>query len=80
VRQVSGLDDEGNEKLCFVVAVARACEPAAACDGEGGYTYPVRMGSGTSKGDKEKLRSARVHDKNDSYAFLDELEAFIRHG
>ena len=76
--QILVLDDNGKERLCFVITVARACEPVGVCDGEGSYTYPQRLGSGISKGDKEKLLIARQHDKSDSYAFLDEIEAFVR--
>ena len=76
VQQVAVADNDGNERLCFVITVARACEPAAAQDGSGAWIYPVRQGSGTVRADRLKLHNARIHDKNDRFTFLDELEQF----
>jgi hypothetical protein len=75
--QVSIADDDGVERICFVVAVPKACEPAAATDGQGSYTYPQRTGAGTIKADKDQLLNARFHEKNDDYGFLDELDQLI---
>ncbi len=74
--QVSVLDDNGAEQICFVIAVPKACEPAASTDGQGSYTYPQRTGAGTIKADKDQLLNARIHQKHDSYGFLDELDQF----
>jgi hypothetical protein len=77
ILQVSLADDDNVEKICFVVAVPKACEPAAATDGKGAYIYPQRTGSGTIKADKDQLLNARIHIKNDSYGFLDDLDQFV---
>lgn len=75
--QVGVPDDEGSEKNCFVIAVPKACEPAASTDSQGSYTYPQRTGAGTIKADKDKLLNARLHQKHDSYGFLDELDQLV---
>jgi len=77
ILQVSIANNDGVEKICFVIAVPKACEPAAATDGQGSYTYPQRTGAGTIKADKDQLLNARIHEKNDNYGFLDELDQFI---
>ena len=77
LRQVPVPDDNGVEKACFVVAVARACEPAAAFDGKGSYMYPVRQGSGKVNAEKEQLQAARWHEKSDRFTFLDQIEQFV---
>jgi hypothetical protein len=78
LQQVLIPDRHGAEKLCLIVVVARACGPVGVRDGEGRYTYPVRNGTGTAKGDPEKLHAARRHDKNDHCNFLTELKQFVR--
>lgn len=77
ILQVSLADDDGVKRICFVVAVPKACEPAAATDGKGAYIYPLRTGSGTINADKDKLLNARIHTKNDSYDFLNDLDEFV---
>ncbi len=78
LKQVLISDKLGVDKLCLIVAVARACEVVAVKDCEGRYTYPIRHGTGSSNGDLEKLRQARRHEKNDSFDFLTELKQFVR--
>ena len=78
LKQVLIPDNSGVEKLCLIVAVARACEAVAVKDWAGRYTYPVRHGTGTAKGDVRKLRQIRRHDKNDNFDFLAVLKQFVR--
>ena len=73
---VNGTD--GEEKLCLVVIVARACEPVGVKGANGSYTYPVRHGTGITRESPEKLRDARIHDKNDTFDFLERLRQFVR--
>lgn len=73
---VDGAD--GEEKLCLVVIVARACEPVGVKGANGSYTYPVRRGTGITRESPEKLRDARIHDKNDTFDFLERLRQFVR--
>jgi len=80
ILQVSVPSDDGAGKVCFVIAVPKASEPAASTDGQGGYTYPQRTGAGTIKADKDQLLNARIHQKSDIYSFLDELDQFIGDG
>jgi hypothetical protein len=78
LQQVLIPDGDGADKLCLIVVVARACGPVGVKDGEGRYTYPVRHGTGTAKGNPEQLRAARMHDKNDQFNFLADLTQFVR--
>jgi predicted HTH transcriptional regulator len=78
VHQLLANGTDGNEKLCLVVIVAKACEPVGVKNANGSYTYPVRHGTGIIREDPEKLREARIHDKNDSFAFLERLRQFVR--
>ena len=73
---VNGAD--GKEKLCLVVIAARACEPVGVKGANGNYTYPVRHGTGIARESPEKLRDARIHDKNDNFDFLESLRQFVR--
>jgi hypothetical protein len=73
---VNGVD--GREKLCLVVIAARACEPVGVKGANGSYTYPVRHGTGIVREAPEKLRDARIHDKNDNFDFLERLQQFVR--
>lgn len=78
LQPVAVKDNSGVEKLCLIIAVARACEPVGVNDGEGRYSYPVRRGTGTEKGDPDALRESRIHDKNDLFDFLADLRQFVR--
>jgi len=73
---VNGVD--GKEQLCLVVIVARACEPVGVKSANGSYTFPVRHGTGIARENPEKLREARIHDKDDSFDFLERLRQFVR--
>jgi hypothetical protein len=61
-----------------VVIAARAFEPVGVKGANGSYTYPVRHGTGIVREDPEKLRDARMHDKNDNFEFLERLRQFVR--
>jgi len=78
LHQVLIKNPQGVEKLCLVVVVARACVPVGVSNGNGGYTYPVRHGTGLIREDPTKLKDARIHDKNDRFDFLSELRQFVR--
>ncbi len=78
IQQVLIRNSEGNEKLCLVVVIARACEPVGVNDGEGRYSYPVRHGTGKVRGDVDKLGQARIHDKSDDFEFMKQLSQFVR--
>jgi hypothetical protein len=78
VHQLLANNADGEEKLCLVVVAARACEPVGVKGANGSYTYPVRRGTGIAREDPGKLREARIHDKNDSFDFLERLWQFVR--
>ena len=78
VHQLLANGADGKEKLCLVVIAARACEPVGVKGANGSYTYPVRHGTGIAREDPEKLRDARIHDKNDNFDFLERLRQFVR--
>jgi Putative DNA-binding domain len=78
VHQLLANGADGKEKLCLVVIAARACEPVGVKGANGSYTYPVRHGTGIAREDPEKLRDARIHDKNDNFDFLVRLRQFVR--
>ncbi len=78
VHQLLANGTDGKEKLCLIVIAARACEPVGVKGTNGSYTYPVRHGTGIAREDPEKLRNARIHDKNDNFDFLERLRQFIR--
>jgi hypothetical protein len=78
VHQLLANGADGKEKLCLVVIAARACEPVGVKRTDGSYTYPVRYGTGIARVDPEKLRDARIHDKNDNFDFLERLKQFVR--
>jgi hypothetical protein len=78
VHQLLANGTDGKEKLCLVVIAARACEPVGVKGANGSYTYPVRHGTGIAREDPDKLRDARIHDKNDNFDFLERLRQFVR--
>jgi hypothetical protein len=78
VHQLLANGTDGEEKLCLVVIAARACEPVGVKGANGSYTYPVRHGTGIARENPEKLRNARIHDKNDNFDFLECLRQFVR--
>jgi hypothetical protein len=78
IHQLLANDADDKEKLCLVVIAARACEPVGVKGANGSYTYPVRHGTGIAREDPEKLRDARIHDKNDNSDFLERLRQFVR--
>jgi hypothetical protein len=75
--QVNIPDNNGLERVCFVISVPKTCEPAAAADGQGSYIFPQRTGSGTVRARKEDLENSRIHKKSDTYEFLEELDQFV---
>jgi hypothetical protein len=78
VHQLLATGADGKERLCLVVIVARACEPVGVKGANGSYTFPVRHGTGIARENPEKLRDARIHDKNDNFDFLERLRQFVR--
>ena len=78
VHQLLANGADGKEKLCLVVIAARACEPVGVKGANGSYTYPVRHGTGIAREAPEKLRDARIHEKNDNFDFLERLRQFVR--
>ena len=49
LRQIVVPGKDGTDKVCLVVVIAQACEPAGVHDGAGHYTYPVRRETGLTR-------------------------------
>ncbi len=75
--RVSIPDDNGHDRVCLVIAVAKASEAMGARTGDDAYIYPIRRGLGTVRVDRHSLQNARIHEKNDCFSFLDRLEQFV---
>ncbi|MEG9438526.1 ATP-binding protein [Edaphobacter sp. HDX4] len=78
IHQLLANDADGTERLCLVVIVPRAYEPVGVKGANGSYIYPVRHGTSIARENPEKLRHARIHDKNDNFDFLERLQQFVR--
>jgi hypothetical protein len=65
-------------KLYLIIVIAQACEVVGVTDGEGHFTYPVRLQTGKHRGTRTEIGSTKVHIKSDNFDFVEELLQFIR--
>jgi hypothetical protein len=72
------LDFDGVSKLCLVIIVAPACQVAGVTDGNGFFTYPVRLETGAHRSTQRDIGSNKIHLKSDNVDFISELLQFVR--
>jgi hypothetical protein len=69
---------EGVSKICLVIVVAQACQAVGVNDGQGNFTYPVRLETGKQRTTLFDLLQKKAHIKSDNIDFINELLQFIR--
>jgi Putative DNA-binding domain len=77
LRQAVMARKDGTDRVCLVVVIAQACEPAGVNDGSGRYTYPVRRETGLMRVPRDEVLNPKIHMKSDNHEFLRELYQFL---
>jgi hypothetical protein len=76
LRQVVMTDN--HDKICLVIVISQARGAVGVNDGQGRYSYPVRVETGINLVSRDEVPVSKLHLKSDNRDFLPRLNQFIR--
>jgi hypothetical protein len=72
------IEPEAIPVICLVVVVAQSCQPVGVNDGNGSFTYPIRLETGKQRSSRLDIASKKQFLKSDNVEFVSELRHFVR--
>jgi hypothetical protein len=72
------MEVKNETKICLVIVVGQTHSVMGVNDGNGRFTYPVRLETGIERMSSLEISGHKLHIKSDNYDFIGELRQFTR--
>lgn len=76
-QQVLMKDDDGNDKICLIIAIAQTKGVISVKDELGKFSYPIRLETGSDRSDYDKIKYSKTNVLHDNYNFILNLDSFL---
>jgi len=76
-QQVTLKDENGENKVCLVIAIAQTKDVVGVKDQQERFLFPIRLETGIARSDDKKIAASKNRVLYDNYEFISDLRSFL---